>query len=182
MTDRHIIFASFHHSDEFYKNRFEFLFKDVYDVLESKSVKDGDIDPTLKTETIRQIIRDEFIRSASVTIVLISTETWKRKYIDWEISSSIRQTKFNPRTGLIGILLPTYSKIGIKSNEYHIHTIPPWLYDNVKCGFAEIYEWTEDSETIKELIHKAYLRKSKVDPNNSRDLFKNNHSGEQWSD
>ena len=45
-----------------YKERFEYLFSNIYNILETKAVDDGDIAPNLKTETIRQKIRDEFIK------------------------------------------------------------------------------------------------------------------------
>ena len=71
MSNRHNVFISYHHkNDEAYKIKFERLFSSVYDILETKAVIDGDIDPYIRTETIRQKIRDEFIRSASVTVVL----------------------------------------------------------------------------------------------------------------
>ena len=73
MTIRHNVFIRYHHSnDEIYKKEFDRLFCSVYGILETKAVSDGDIDTFLKTETIRQKIRDEFIRSASVTIVLMA--------------------------------------------------------------------------------------------------------------
>ena len=49
----------------------------------SKSVQIGDIDSNLPTERIRQKIRDEYLRDSTVTIVLIGSETWKRKHIDY---------------------------------------------------------------------------------------------------
>ena len=175
MSNRHNVFISYHHeNDEEYKERFEYLFSDIYDILETKAVNDGDIDPNLDTDTIRQKIRDEFIRQATVTIVLIGSKTWKRKHVDWEISSSIRKTKLNSRTGLLGIILPTYP------GKYNPCTIPPRLYDNYKRGFAEIYRWTEDPSTVQNWIHEAFMRRTQIIPNNSRDLFSNNRSSDGW--
>jgi len=176
---RHNVFISYHHkNDEFYKIEFERLFAGIYDILETKAVNDGDINPYLKTETIRQKIRDEFIRNASVTIVLIGEETWKRKHIDWEISSSIRDTKLNSRTGLIGIILPSYPRNDI--SKYNQYTIPPRLYDNIKCKFAKIYNWSNNPEDVRSWIHDAFLRRQKINPDNSRDLFVTNRSGLRW--
>ena len=68
-----------------------------------RSVDTGNIDDTdLKTATVRQKIRDEYIRDATVTIVLIGPRTWQRKHVDWEIGSSLRKSKRNPRCGLSG--------------------------------------------------------------------------------
>ena len=119
------------------------------------------------------------MRDSSVTVVLIGSETWKRKHIDWEISSSISDTKYNPRSGLIGILLPTYP--GYSKNKYNHYTIPPRLYDNIEKKFAVIYNWTDDSNKIQDWIHEAFLRKARVLPDNSRPLFRNNRSGDRWS-
>lgn len=180
MSSRHNVFISYHHkNDEAYKVEFERLFSGVYDILETKAVTDDDIDTYLKTETIRQKIRDEFIRKASVTIVLIGSETWKRKHVDWEISSSIRDTQLNSRTGLLGIILPTYSRSDI--TKYSSGTIPPRLYDNIDCNFATIHNWSNDPYEVQKWIHQAFLRRKQVNPNNSRDMFGQNRSSNSWS-
>ncbi len=178
MGNRHNVFISYHHgNDERYKIEFERLFSGVYDILETKAVSDGDIDLHLKTETIRQKIRDGFIRSATVTIVLIGSETWKRKHVDWEISSSIRDTQLNSRTGLIGIILPTYPRTDV--TKYSKGTIPPRLQDNLDCNFAEIYNWSEDPYDVQQWIHDAFNRR-KQNPNNSREMFGRNRSTSSW--
>ena len=134
---RHRVFVSYYHAeDQYYRERFEGLFSDIHDIMVSESVEIGDIDPDLKTETIRQKIRDEYLKDSTVTVVLVGAHTWQRKFVDWEIGSSIRQTQHNSRSGLLGILLPTYP--GYANNSYDPHTIPPRLYDNIKCDFAKI--------------------------------------------
>ncbi len=178
MTTRHKVFISYHHdNDEAYKKQFESCFAEQAEVIVTGAVKDGDIDPALKTETIRQKIRDEYLRDTSVTVVLIGAQTWQRKHVDWEISSSIRQTKKNPRSGLLGILLPSYPAAPGKYNQW---TIPPRLHDNIVCKYATIHCWTKDPEQLKRWVHEAYLRKSKIIPDNARDMFAKNRSGRQW--
>jgi len=144
----------------------------------SKSVDIGEINPNLKTETIKRKIRDEYLRDSTVTVVLVGKETWKRKHVDWEISSSIRHTQYNPRSGLLGIILPSHPHYRKKG--YNQYIIPPRLYDNIKCGFAEIYYWTNNSNIIQNWIHKAFLRKTRILPDNSRPLFRRNRSGLRW--
>ncbi len=130
MAQRHRVFISYHHAlDESYKDTFELSFGNVFGAIVPGSVSNGDIDPNLPADTIRQKIRDEYLRDTSVTVVLIGAQTWQRKHIDWEIGSSIRQTKANPRSGLLGILLPTYPRND--PSKYNPHTIPPRLYDNI---------------------------------------------------
>lgn len=180
MSNRHKVFVSYHHAlDEAYKTKFE-RFGSVFDVLVPGSVSDGDIDSNLPAETIRQKIRDEYLRDTSVTVVLIGAETWQRKHIDWEIGSSIRQTAYNPRSGLLGILLPTYPRTD--ASKYNPHTIPPRLYDNIKCEFATIYNWSDNPTAVQGWIHDAYVRKSTKQPDNSRESFGKNRTGSAWTD
>lgn len=179
MTETHKVFVSYHHeSDQYYRGVFETLFSEYQGIFISRSVQIGDIDSQLKTDTIRQKIRDEYLRDSTVTVVLVGTDTWKRKHVDWEISSSIRQTQYSPRSGLLGILLPSHPSYG--EDSYAPGIIPPRLHDNVECGYAEIYHWSTDAGTVQSRIHKAYLRRSTITPDNSYPHFANNRSGERW--
>ena len=180
-TNIHRVFISYHHTkpDQQYRNEFERLFNDAHGVLISESVQIGDIDPNTSTERTRQIIRDEYLRDSTVTVVLIGQQTWQRKHVDWEISSSIRDTEYNPRSGLLGIFLPTYP-LSI-DNKYNPNTIPPRLYDNVKCGFAKVYKWSNDPNSVQSWIQEAFDRRKTVNPDNSFPSFVNNRVGDQWS-
>ena len=178
MSSRHKVFVSYYHDeDQKYKDRFEHRFSDIYDTLVSKSVKDGDIDPNLKTDAIRQIIRDEYLRDSTVTVVLVGAETWRRKHVDWEISFSMRDTESSDRSGLLGILLPTYPTYPKPPDPY---TIPPRLHDNIECGFAKIYNWSKDPVKVQSWIDEAFKRRKMINPNNTRKLYKNNRKGERW--
>ena len=184
-TQRHKVFVSYHHCyDEEYKKVFcDVLGSDIVD----KSVEDGDIDINLQTNTIRQKIRDEFIADATVTVVLIGKCTWQRKHVDWEIGSSLRKTRNNPRCGLLGILLPTHYDYG--ADECRRELIPPRLADNCSGSdpFGEIYDWPYpwDTDYVRNLVHCAYQRRFSKTPNNGRQQFARNRSGscsDGWSD
>ena len=185
MNDRHRVFVSYYHKeDQGYREYFEGLFSDIHDIMISESVEMGDIDDTsLSTDRIRQIIRDDYLKDSTVTVVLVGEHTWQRKFVDWEIGSSIRDTKNNPRSGLLGILLPTYTGYNYNNNTYDPYTIPPRLYDNIQTGYAEIYNWNENPSDVQSWIHEAFKkRKSKeVLPDNSYPSFVNNRTGERWN-
>lgn len=177
-TKVHKVFISSNYSpeDNYYK---EYLEKMLGNNFISKSIHEGDIDDqNIKTETVMQKIRNEYLRDSTVTVVLIGPETWKRKFVDWEISASLRHTEFNPRSGLLGITLPTYPLNS--KNQYDPHTIPPRLYDNVEFGYAKIYPWSTSSTQVQNWIHEAFKLKSEINPVNSRLLFAKNRSGEKW--
>ena len=126
MTDVHKVFVSyFHDEDQEYKDRFESRCKDV---IVSKSIQSGDIDTDTNTERVMQRIRDEYLKDSSVTVVLIGQHTWQRKYVDWEIYSSLRLTPSKLRSGLLGVRLPT--RQDYKRRTYDYCTVPPRLYDN----------------------------------------------------
>lgn len=183
-SQRHRVFVSYYHAeDQGYRERFERLFSDIHDIMVSESVEIGDINPDLNTETIRQKIRDEYLRDSTVTVVLVGAHTWQRKFVDWEIGSSIRHTEKNPRSGLLGMILPTYPRPIGEPTKYNPYTIPPRLYDNIQCGYAKIYNWSNDPDTVQSWIHEAFKRRDKnPPPDNSRDSFKNNRplSQERW--
>jgi hypothetical protein len=176
---RHKVFVSYHHNnDQWYRNKFEEIFSNQYDIMVSKSVQIGDIDSNLPTERIRQKIRDEYLRDSTVTVVLIGSETWKRKHVDWEIGSSLRNTQYNPRSGLIGILLPSYPRTDM--TKYNPYTIPPRLEDNLENGFAKLYNWSDNAYEVQQWIHEAFNRRNKITPDNSFPSFKQNRSGAGW--
>ena len=173
---RHKVFISFHEQDIRQKEAFvRMMGKRIVD----RSVDTGNIDDTgLKTPTVRQKIRDQYIRDATVTIVLIGPHTWQRKHVDWEIGSSIRKTKKNPRCGLLGIVLPNHSNHGKKALEPRL--IPPRLADNCTGDdpYALVYDWPSPwtPATIAEWIHRAFVRRDGTPPNNSRMPFARNRT------
>ena len=195
-TPRHKVFVSFHHDDQICKDWFVTL---MGDDMVDESVGHGDIDNRLPADRMRQIIRDKFIRDASVTVVLIGPCTWQRKYVDWEIGSSLRKTDKNPRCGLLGILLPNHPDFG--TGKCHPHLIPPRLADNCKGDdrFACIYDCPGQDisaidleffkygtvsdaihrfrNTIRDWIHRAFRKRNGTPPDNSRDQFARNRSG-----
>lgn len=164
------VFTSFHHAnDDGYRQVFELNLGRVNGAFLPGGVQAGDIDTTLQTETIRRKIRDLYLRDTEVTVVLVGLETWKRKHVDWEIGSSLRQSRLSSRSGLLGIMLPSYLNEG-----YDPGSIPPRLLDNIECGYASLHSWSYDSDEVKRWIEDAWLRSLTIQPDNSRPQFKYN--------
>lgn len=85
----HKVLISYHHyNDQDYKDA---LVKMAcqHEVFIDRSVDTEDIDDSLPDERIREIIRDEYLRDSTVTIVLGGEDTKRRKHVDWEIYSSM---------------------------------------------------------------------------------------------
>ena len=179
MSTVHKVFVSYHHAnDQGYRDAFERMFGLLSGVFISKSVQIGEISPYIATDTVRAKIRDEYLRDSTVTVVLVGTQTWQRKHVDWEISSSIRSTMLSTRSGLLGILLPTHPSY--QAPGYDPGIVPPRLVDNAKCGFAHIYDWTTAAAQVSRWIHAAFERRSTVEPDNSYEHFVNNKSSARW--
>ena len=105
-TLRHKVFISYCHKDQQYKNELVVLGR-MHDIFVDKSVDTGDISENQTDEQIRTEIRDKYLRDSAVTIVLIGTDTKYRKHVDWEIHSSMYDGKFNKRSGILIVNLPT---------------------------------------------------------------------------
>ena len=177
-TRRHNVFLSYYHEqDQKCKDSFvRMMGENIVD----KSVDLGDIiDNNLPTEAVLQRIREDHIAQVSVTVVLVGRCTWQRKYVDWEIGASLRDTRTNPRCGLLGILLPTHPDF--EEARYRSQLIPPRLAANCEGDdpFALIYDWSGDPSEVRSWVHRAFLRrKRQPDPDNSRQPFGKNWNGD----
>ena len=106
-NEKHRVFISYHHDrDQAFKEALLELNR-RFDLFLDGSVDIGDIDDDLKDESIREIIRDEYLQDTTVTIVLVGTEARNRKHIDWEIYSSMYDGVANKKSGVLVVNLPT---------------------------------------------------------------------------
>lgn len=103
----HNVFISFHHdNDQMYKEALVEWGK-KYNIFIDGSVEIGEIPEDWDSQQIRNYIRDEHLKDTSVTILLVGTETQKRKHIDWELYSSMYDGTKNHKSGILVINLPT---------------------------------------------------------------------------
>ncbi len=139
------VFISYHHrGDQGGFDRFTQLFAEQYEIFYDNSL-DGRIrsdDP----EYVNREIREEHIVGSSVTIVLCGAESWKRKYVDWEIHSTLYHEH-----ALLGIALPT----AVRGNQGGI-IVPNRLHDNIQNGFAYwLSAWPSDPNALRAAIEAA---------------------------
>ena len=112
----HHVFVSFHHAnDQGYKDNLVAWAKEN-DVFIDDSVDMGEIPDDWTTQQIRTYIRDYHLKSSTVTILLVGTETKNRKHVDWELYSSMYDGAVNKKSGIIVIMLP--------STRCYLHTLP----------------------------------------------------------
>ena len=177
LKTQHKVFISFHNCDLKWKERFvEEMERRIID----ESVDTGEIvDSNKKVADVRRIIREDYIRPASVTVVLIGPKTWQRKHVDWEIGASLLARNHKRRHGLMGIALPDHPSYG--SERIKPNLIPPRLADNCYGDdpFAKIYDWPEPfaPAQVQRAIAEAFSRREGAYPDNNREPFVNNWSG-----
>jgi len=137
------VFISYHHrNDQDWFDYFTTKFSEQYDIISDRSL-DGRIrsdDP----EYVDRRIREDFIVGSSVTIVLCGTETWKRKYVDWEICSTLHH-----KHALLGVGLPRHTK------QDGLVVVPSRLHDNITNRYAYWTMWQEDPAMLKREMETA---------------------------
>lgn len=141
------IFVSYHHAnDQSWYGLFTTNFSIAYDVFTDTSlerkVDSNDVDYA------RRVIREQNIKGSSVTIVLCGAETWKRRWVDWEI-----QMTLNKQHALIGINLPTCAV-----NQFGQRIVPGRLVDNINSGYAVLCDWPQDVAMLHQSIGDAQAR------------------------
>lgn len=138
------VFISYHHdNDQAWYDRFSTLFNEAYDILTDNSLE-REIDSD-DTDYVKRAIREKNITGTSITVVLCGEETWRRRWVDWEI-----QMTLNKQHALLGILLPTHSK-----NSRGEIIVPDRLLANINSGFAHWIHWKEDPASVNTAISSA---------------------------
>ena len=170
---RRKVFVSFHIDDKGYRKRFTMLMDGL---IEDRSVDEGDIeDANRNMQDILREVREEHIADSTVIVVLLGPCTWRRRFIDWEIHASLRDTRANPRLGLLGIVLPSHTDY--KQTKKNPRLMPPRLADNIDGDhpYAKVYDWPEpfNPELIARWINEAFQRRKGHNPNNSLNPFVN---------
>lgn len=100
-------FVSYHHAnDQAYKDALV-TWAENEGLIRNFSVETGDIDESMPTQTIRRIIRDQYLRDTELTILLCGKETRYRKHVDWELKSSMIDGSINKQSGILVIDLPS---------------------------------------------------------------------------
>lgn len=140
-------FISHHHdNDQFYKEKLLEI-NEEHGIFTDMSVDTGDIDDSLPDDRIREIIRDEYLSDSTVTILLVGTETKKRKHIDWELYSSMYDGVRNKKSGILVINLPsigrTYCHAGHGDEEKKIvhPEYTSWIAINDRSEYEARYSY-----------------------------------------
>lgn len=141
--EKHKVFISYHHHNDQWAKEHLLTLNTSHGIFIDMSVSTGDIDEDLPAQDIREDIRDNYLKDTSVLVVLVGSDTKKRKHIDWEIYSSMYNGSVNKQSGVLVITLPSSNMdrtlAGHGDNEKEqVHTdISSWV--NATESYDEIY-------------------------------------------
>lgn len=147
-------FISYHHADEAEVEYFIQTFDHDGDVLIARGIgasMAGDIIDSANGDYIKSRIREKYLRDTTVTIVLLGKETWGRKFVDWEVGASLRNTATASASGLLAISLPSAAN-------YVGKQLPARVDDNVsgEGGYARWWKYPATTEGLANIIEIAY--------------------------
>ena len=144
----HKVFISYHHAnDQSFKESLVAIASENQIFIDA-SVDTGDISDDLTDQSIREKIRDEYLRDSTVTIVLAGSETRLRKHVDWEIYSSMYDGPINKKSGILVINLPITSSDyftaphGQTERELYLET--SWVSVNTRAEYKRRYPYMPD--------------------------------------
>ncbi|CAN5345860.1 TIR domain-containing protein [soil metagenome] len=172
---RHRCFISYHHDDEHEVQEFIREFDHDGDVMISRGIgasMAGDVIDSNDDDYIKSRIRLLYLRDSTVTIVMIGRCTWARRFVDWEVAASLRNTSTTNRNGLMAITLPSVAG-------YAGRQLSARVADNVdgKAGYARWWKYPSGVPDLANLIEGAFQARADrahlVD--NSRTLIGSNY-------
>jgi hypothetical protein len=145
------VFISYHHSnDQSWYDQFSTLFSDSHELFSDNSLEralDSD-----NSAYLNRKIREEFIFGTSITILLCGVDTWKRRWIDWEIHATLEYEH-----ALLGIALPTCR---LDANKKIL--TPNRFYENWESNYAVWMGWTNDPIVLQNQIEAAINKSSQT--------------------
>jgi hypothetical protein len=120
---------------------------------------------------IKRRIRDLYLTDSTVTILLVGACTWSRKFVDWELSSSLRNDSSNRRNGLLAISLPS-----AQGSTLPQRVKDNWVYEEPDLSYALYKKYPTSTPLLRDQIERAFLARSAKAGlvNNARALRKNN--------
>lgn len=131
------------------------------DVIIPRSIGVTDEDDFIDSEDddyVMSRIRQDYLGSTTVTILLLGQCTWARKYVDWEIYSSLRLSKHSTRNGLMSIRLPSGAGAARPARlEANLNT-------DQEDGYARAWQYPTSADGLRRMVQDAFdARTSRAD-------------------
>ena len=146
---RQKVFISYHHEDQdevddfintYDKKRNVFIARGLGVEMGSDIIDSDDADYVMKR------IRELYLKDSTVTVVLMGQCTWTRRYVDWEIQSSLCQGKKVTPNGLLGIKLPSFKNTTGYPNRLNLNLKSSDKPEQVNC-YARVMDYPTRRDT-----------------------------------
>ena len=164
MATRHECFISYHKDDKDAVDEFCETFEGAF--IRRGIVMEEEIVDSTDTDYVMGRIRKLYLQNSTVTIVLVGRCTWARRFVDWEVQSSLRKPRTGPPpNGLVAIQLwKSYKKLPNRVNL------------NVDSGYAKFYKYPKSSRGLSSIIDEAFNARTDLQGSieNPRKRFSNN--------
>jgi hypothetical protein len=170
-------FISYHHADQDEVDEFVRTFDHEKNIFISRGLgkeMSQDIIDSTDTDYVMRRIRDLYLSDSTVTIVMLGKCTWARRYVDWELQSSLRNGETVTANGLLAIKLPSYpSANGYFPNRLNLNL--KQTDDQADC-YARWISYPTTAQSLMDAIEAAYQRRATHQKwiNNPREFMKNN--------
>lgn len=152
-VSRHKCFLSYHKDDLEEVERFAGKYLKVF-IPKVLGARDQELVNSTDSDYIMRRIREKYLIDSTVTIILIGQCTWSRKFVDWEIASSLRDDPKNKRSGLLGIVLPSVGSISnAKLSKRMSANMGP---RGAKEKYARLHRYPADGKSLRDWIEDAF--------------------------
>lgn len=159
-------FVSYYSGDKVAVDRFVAAFNHVF-IPKAIGVSDGDdFINSDDSDYVMSRIRQKYLGDSSVTLCMIGHCTHGRRYIDWELKTTLRRGSYTPN-GLVGILLPHMGDSGHLPDRFREN----WNGDDESRGYALYRSYPPGQETLRAWIETAHARRT-----SHADLIQNSQS------
>jgi hypothetical protein len=106
------------------------------------------------TNYVMDQIREKYLTDSTVTIVMIGKCTWSRRFVDWEVYSSLRHDTNNKRSGLMAITLPSVASDSARQLPARVEDNR--LGDDGDEGYARWWKYPKTSASLRSHIETAF--------------------------
>ena len=153
---RHKCFVSYHHADQPEAEEFIDSFEDVFIPRVLGVSDEDDFIDSEDTDYVMDMIREKYLTDSTVTIVLVGSCTWARRYVDWEVFSTLRNDKLNRRSGLVAIELPS------AAGDSSATKLPPRVGDNVSGadGYTRWWTYPSTQSSFRDMVEEAFVART----------------------
>ena len=175
---RHKVFISYHHDDQEEVETFVKTFADERDVFIARALGVGMEESIINsddTDYVMRRIRELYLVDSTVTLVAMGKCTWARRYVDWELQSSLRSGETVTPNGLLGVKLPSFTRNTVFPNRLNLNLKQD---DSQEDCYARWIEYPVRKDTLSNAIHEAFLARTTKEHliANPRERFKYNRT------